>query len=89
MDDRCDALDSRFDASDSWLEANGSRLTNIESELRDIRDRLDTLDMQMKNVSGFAKEIDHLLKRVAASPRIAERLAGECQPLAGSVQVGL
>jgi hypothetical protein len=35
-------------------------------ELRDIRQRLEALDEAAGNASGFAKEIDHLLKRLAA-----------------------
>ena len=39
---------------------------NIQAELRDIRLRLDALEVVTQNVSGFAKEIDHLLRRVGA-----------------------
>jgi len=39
---------------------------NIQAELRDIRLRLDTLEVAARNVSGFVKEIDHLLQRVGA-----------------------
>ena len=39
---------------------------NIQAELRDIRLRLETLEVAAQNVSGFAKEIDHLLQRVGA-----------------------
>ena len=39
---------------------------NIQTELKDIRLRLDELEGATKNVSGFAKEIDHLLQRVGA-----------------------
>jgi predicted nucleic acid-binding Zn-ribbon protein len=38
----------------------------IRSELKDIRDRLDALESSFHDVSGFAKEIDHLLERVSA-----------------------
>ena len=39
---------------------------NIQAELKDIRLRLDALEVAARNVSGFAKEIDHLLQRVGA-----------------------
>ena len=39
---------------------------NIQTELKDIRLRLDALEIATQNVSGFAKEIDHLLQRVGA-----------------------
>ena len=52
-------LDARFDTLES-------RVGNIETELRDIRQRLEALDEAAGNASGFAKEIDHLLKRLAA-----------------------
>ena len=40
--------------------------SNIQSELGDIRLRLDALEMAVQNLSGFAKEIDHLIERVSA-----------------------
>ena len=39
---------------------------NIQAELKDIRLRLATLEAATQNVSGFTKEIDHLLQRVGA-----------------------
>ena len=39
---------------------------NIQTELKDIRLRIDALEVATQNVSGFAKEIDHLLQRVGA-----------------------
>jgi septal ring factor EnvC (AmiA/AmiB activator) len=38
----------------------------IRSELRLIRDELDDLSEKFANVSGFRKEIDHALERIAA-----------------------
>ena len=38
----------------------------VASEVADIHRRLDTLEEAVGNVSGFAKEIDHLLVRVSA-----------------------
>ena len=56
--ERFDAMDARFDAVDS-------KTVNITSELAAIHRRLDAFDKALGNVSGFAKEIDHVLKRVA------------------------
>jgi hypothetical protein len=38
----------------------------VRSELRLIRDELDDLSEAFGNVSGFRKEIDHALERIAA-----------------------
>jgi predicted nucleic acid-binding Zn-ribbon protein len=43
-----------------------TEVLQIRVELKDIRDRLDTLESSVHSVSGFAKEIDHLLERVSA-----------------------
>ena len=43
-----------------------SEVQQIRVELKDIRQRLDVLESSVHSVSGFAKEIDHLLERVAA-----------------------
>jgi hypothetical protein len=39
---------------------------DLHSELKDIYQRLDALEVAIKNISGFAKEIDHLIERVSA-----------------------
>ena len=39
---------------------------DIRSELKDIRNRLDALEAAVRNISGYAKEIDHLMERVKA-----------------------
>jgi hypothetical protein len=43
-----------------------SEVLQIRAELRDILHRLDALETSVHSVSGFAKEIDHLLERVSA-----------------------
>jgi hypothetical protein len=48
------------------LEPVETRLTSIESEVRSIRGELDDLSEKFDNVSGFRKEIDHALERIAA-----------------------
>ena len=39
---------------------------DLRSEMKDIRARLDALESAVKNIAGFAKEIDHLIERVGA-----------------------
>jgi len=46
------------------LEPIHSRLSNIEAELRDIRQRLDLLEEAVGSMRGYAKEIDELRARV-------------------------
>jgi predicted nucleic acid-binding Zn-ribbon protein len=41
----------------------------IRSDLKSIRDELDDLTEKLENVSGFRKEIDHALERIAAIER--------------------
>jgi tetrahydromethanopterin S-methyltransferase subunit G len=56
----------RFDAVDGRLEEIERRLDSIEHEIGDIHRRLDAFTNVVDNHSGYAKEIDHLLKRIAA-----------------------
>jgi peptidoglycan hydrolase CwlO-like protein len=42
------------------------QLTSVECELKSIRRDLDDLREKVENVSGFQKEIDHALERIAA-----------------------
>jgi chromosome segregation ATPase len=51
---------------DTQLEKIEVRLTSIESELGAIRRDLDDLAERFENVSGYRKEIDHALERIAA-----------------------
>jgi tetrahydromethanopterin S-methyltransferase subunit G len=66
VDERFDAIDARFKQSEARLDRIDERLTNIEHEIGDIHRRLDTLQELVESQSGFAKEIDHLLRRIAA-----------------------
>ena len=53
-------------------------LAPIRSDLKSIRDDLDDLSEKLENVSGFRKEIDHALERIAAIERhlsIAKKIA--------------
>ena len=47
----------------------GEQLTSVERELKSIRRDLDDLREKVENVSGFQKEIDHALERIAAVER--------------------
>ena len=43
-----------------------NEIGSVASEVADIHRRLDTLEVAVGNVTGFAKEIDHLFVRVSA-----------------------
>jgi hypothetical protein len=43
----------------------GGQLTSVERELKSIRRDLNGLREKVENVSGFQKEIDHALERIA------------------------
>jgi tetrahydromethanopterin S-methyltransferase subunit G len=64
--ERFDALEGRFDRVDGRFDTVEQRLINIEHEVTAIHRRLDELEELVASHAGFAKEIDHLLKRVAA-----------------------
>ena len=67
-----DIADSRTEITGLKAEVAGLReethtgFADIRAELKDIRLRLDALELAVQNVSGFAKEIDHLIERVSA-----------------------
>lgn len=58
-------VNERFDVLDNHHDYLLSQFNSIEAELRDIRLRLTALEEAVENASGFAKEIDHLLKRLS------------------------
>jgi hypothetical protein len=70
-----DIADSRTEITGLKAEVAGHReetrtgFADIRGELKDIRLRLDALELAVQNVSGFAKEIDHLIERVSAIER--------------------
>jgi predicted nucleic acid-binding Zn-ribbon protein len=47
----------------------GGQLTSVERELKSIRRDIDDLKARVENVSGFQKEIDHALERIAATEK--------------------
>lgn len=59
MLDEFKRVHDRFDAMET-------QFSNLASEVATIHRRLDSLEETVGNVAGFAKEIDHLLKRVGA-----------------------
>jgi hypothetical protein len=59
-------IDLRLDKVEMRLTSVETRLSSIELELRSIRQDFDDLRDKVENVSGFRKEIDHALDRIAA-----------------------
>ena len=47
------------------IAALSGQVTSIEQELKTIRRDLDDLREKFENVSGYRKEIDHALERIA------------------------
>lgn len=62
---RFDTLDDRFDAVETRQRQTNEQLSGIVTDLRDIRSRAESLEEAVSNLSGFSKEIDHLLRRVS------------------------
>jgi hypothetical protein len=58
--------DQKQDGDQGRLAHLGEQLTSVERELKSIRRDLDDLREKVENVSGFQKEIDHALERIAA-----------------------
>jgi archaellum component FlaC len=80
MNGRMDRIETRLTSVEMHLMSVETRLSSIESELRSIRRDLDDLSEKYENVSGFRKEIDHALERIAAIEEhlgIARRLRRE------------
>jgi hypothetical protein len=50
----------------SAVSPRSPRTSSVERELKSIRRDLDDLREKVENVSGFQKEIDHALRRIAA-----------------------
>jgi tetrahydromethanopterin S-methyltransferase subunit G len=63
--ERFDAVDRCLEEIDRRLDSIDERLANIEHEIGDTHRRLDALTHLVDSQSGYAKEIDHLLKRIA------------------------
>src|SRR4051812_40467956 len=65
LDGRMDKIEIRMERIENRIDAVEIRLSSIESELRSIRRDLDDLREKYENVSGFRKEIDYALDRIA------------------------
>ena len=67
-----DIADNKAEITGIKVEVAGLReelhtgFSDIRDELKDVRLRLDALELAVQNISGFAKEIDHLIERVSA-----------------------
>jgi tetrahydromethanopterin S-methyltransferase subunit G len=64
--ERFDKHDERFDRIDARLTNHDQRFDNIDRELHSIRTELDDLHEKVDNITGYRKEIDHALGRIAA-----------------------
>ena len=65
----------------------GGQLTSVERELKSIRRDLDDLREKVENVSGFQKEIDHALERIAAIEKhlgLDKKIAAQFQERGGA-----
>src|SRR5215831_4961126 len=64
--DRLERVETRLERVETRIDKVDARLASIETELASIRRDLDDLQEKFENVSGFRKEIDHALERIAA-----------------------
>ena len=64
-DNKAEIISVKAEVTDLREETH-TGFADIRVELKDIRLRLDALDLAVQNSSGFAKEIDHLIERVSA-----------------------
>jgi chromosome segregation ATPase len=68
LEDRLERVETRLDKVDA-------RLASIEAELASIRRDFNDLQEKFENVSGFRKEIDNALERIAAIKKKIEEIA--------------
>ena len=61
--DEFNRVHDRFDQISQTLD---NRLLDLGSEIRSIHRELEALTQAVGNMTGFSKEIDHLLQRIAA-----------------------
>lgn len=57
-------VDEQFLAINEQLVSINGELKNIRLEMKEINRRLDTLESDVKDIRGYAKEIDELRARV-------------------------
>src|SRR5208283_5136507 len=65
METKADVATIKSDLAEFRIETREA-IADVRSELKDIRNRLDALESAVHNISGYAKEIDHLMERVRA-----------------------
>jgi chromosome segregation ATPase len=64
--ERLDKHDERFDTIDQRFDNIERELHGLRAEVKSIRTELDDLREKVDNITGYRKEIDHALERVAA-----------------------
>ena len=64
-DKRFDGVDKGFVGIDKHFDSLDEQLREIRTEITDIRSRVEHLEEQGAVQAGYAKEIDHILGRVA------------------------
>ena len=74
LEDRLERVETSLERVETRLDKVDARLASIETELASIRRDLDDLQEQFENVSGFRKEIDHALERIAAIEKKIEEI---------------
>ncbi len=62
LDGRMDSFESRMDSVESKMDVG---FAGVMSELAEIKQRLRVVEEAVENHSGFAKEIDYALRRIA------------------------
>ncbi|WFU32397.1 hypothetical protein QA635_38970 [Bradyrhizobium brasilense] len=62
LNKKVDGLEKNVDAGFARVDRE---LSDIHSELRTLRHDLDDLRREVENISGYRKEIDHALERIA------------------------
>jgi chromosome segregation ATPase len=67
-------LEGRLEGVETRLDKVEARLASIESALASIRRDLYDLQEKFENVSGFRKEIDHALERIATIEKKIEEM---------------
>jgi septal ring factor EnvC (AmiA/AmiB activator) len=69
IDDLRTEMIDQFEHADKQFEATHDRLRDMSAEITVIHRRVERLEEQGASNAGFAKEIDHLLMRVAEIER--------------------
>jgi len=69
MLDEFGRVHERFDTQDERFDDLARELHAIRAELKSIRTELDDLLEKVDNITGYRREIDHALERIAALER--------------------